>query len=238
MNDTIAVVSDASISPEDTAIIPEDTTFTFLDTNVTNQGGDPLFYNLCSGQHILNLSATSGGTTNPPPCIYVYDHATRITLRADPDRDYYFSEWSGDVSSTDNQISLTMDLDKSIQANFYWSTVVWEEAKKTPCFIATTAYESPSHPHVRILQDFRDKYLMTNKFGREVVDLYYRYSPYVANLIKKNMILKVMARISLLPLVAICFSTLHFGPIITGVMLLFIFAFPFLFVLISRRKKS
>ena len=238
VNESIAVVSDSSVSPEDTAIIPEDTTFTFQDTVVIPQENDWLFYSLCSGQHILNLSSTSGGTTDPPPGIYFYDHATRITLRADPDGDYHFSEWSGDVSSTDNRLSLTMDLDKSIQANFVGRTVVEEEAKKTPCFIATAAYESPSHPHVRILQDFRNKYLMTNKFGRELVDLYYRYSPFMANLIKKNMILKVMARINLLPLVVICFSTLYFGPIITGVMLLFIFAFPFLFVLLSRRKMS
>jgi len=238
VNESNADVSDSSISPTDTAIIPENTDIVFQDTSVTPKESDAIVYSLCSGQHTLSLSATSGGTTNPPPGTYVYDHATRISIIADPDDEYHFSEWSGDVSGTDNQLSLTMDSDKSIQANFVGYTVVWEEAKKTPCFIATAAYVSSSHPHVRILQDFRDKYLLTNKHGLELVNMYYKYSPFAANLIETNKGLKVVVRIYLLPLVAVCFSIVNFGPIITGVILFIIFAFPFSFVLFIRWRMS
>jgi len=236
VNESNADVSDSSVSPTDTDIIPEILDITLNIKNITPQDSDALVYSLCSGQHTLSLSATSGGTTNPQPGTYVYDYATRISIRAIPDDEYHFSEWSGDGSGTDNQLSITMDSDKSIQANFVGYTVVWEEAKKTPCFIATAAYESPSHPHVRILRDFRDKCLMTNELGLKFIDVYYKYSPFVADIIETNKGLKVVVRIYLLPIVAICFSVVNFGPVMTGIMLFLFFAFPALFVFVFRKK--
>jgi len=233
-----AAVSDISISPADTDVVPEDTAFTFEDTDVTPQESEALVYSLCFGQRTLILSATSGGTTEPAPGAYVYDQAMRIDLRAYADDGFNLNEWSGDASGRYNPISITMDSDKSIQANFTLYPVEWEKVKKTPCFIATAAYESPSHPHVRILQDFRDKYLMTSKFGLELVSVYYKYSPFVANLIETNKGLKVVIRIYLLPLVVICFSIVNIGPVITGIMLFFIFAFPVLFVRFFRGKTT
>jgi uncharacterized delta-60 repeat protein len=233
-----ATVSDTSIDPVDTDVVPEDTAFTFQDTDVTPQESEALVYSLCFGQRTLTLSATSGGTTEPPPGTYVYEQAMRIDLRAYSDDGFNLNEWSGDASGRYNPISITMDSDKSIQANFTPYPIEWEKVKKTPCFIATAAYESPSHPHVRILQDFKDKYLMNGKFGLELVSIYYKYSPFVANLIETNNGLKVVVRIYLLPLVAICFSVVNFGPVITGIMLFFIFAFPILFVLFFRGKTT
>ncbi|MGD8535508.1 MAG: SoxR reducing system RseC family protein, partial [Candidatus Aminicenantes bacterium] len=146
--------------------------------------------------------------------------------------------WSGNASGRYNPITITMDSDKSIQANFTPYPVEWEKVKKTPCFIATAAYESPSHPHVRILQDFRDKYLVTNELGLEMVEVYYRYSPFVAHFIETNKGLRVIVRVYLLPLVAVCFSMVNFGPMMTGIFLFFIFAFPVLFVRFFRKKTS
>lgn len=47
------------------------------------------------------------------------------------------------------------------------------------------AYDSPVHPHVIILQDFRDTYLLPSKLGRKLVNLYYKYSPFFAHFIAK-----------------------------------------------------
>jgi hypothetical protein len=108
--------------------------------------------------------------------------------------------------------------------------------KEKFCFIATAAYDSPLHPHVKILRDFRDKYLMPNKPSRTLVYFYYKYSPSMASFIAKHEALKVLVRVSLLPLVAFSYSFLHFGPIITAVMLLFTFGLPIFPILFFRRK--
>jgi len=70
------------------------------------------------------------------------------------------------------------------------------------CFIATAAYGSIMEPHVVLLRQFRDSYLLTNPAGQKFVELYYSYSPPVADIIKQSELLKTVVRIALWPLVA------------------------------------
>jgi len=196
-------------------------------------------------QYTLTISAYTGGTTNPSSGTHTYDSATRVQVEAIPNINYKFSHWTGDVPSdheNDNPITITMDSDKSITANF---TEISDEGEdqsgglfglKLPCFIATAAYGSPLHPHLDILRDFRDKYLLPSRLGRMLVYLYYEYSPFVADLIAKHKVLKVVVRINLLPFVAFSYSMLHFGPIITAVMLAFIFMLPIFLISFFQRK--
>jgi len=186
-------------------------------------------------QYTLIIAAGTGGTTSPSPGSYDYDSGTQVSVTATTSSGYQFSSWSGDASGTTNPISITMDSDKSITANF--SAIPSEEAgKKGGCFIATAAYGSPLHPHLDILRDFRDTYLMPSKLGSKLVNLYYKYSPFVAELIARHKILKVAARIGLLPLVAFSYSLFYFGPIMTAVMIVFIFMFPIFLTSFFRRK--
>ena len=69
------------------------------------------------------------------------------------------------------------------------------------CFIATAAYGSYLDPHVYVLRNFRDHYLLTNYFGKRFVEFYYRNSPPVAKVIATNDILKTATRLSLTPVV-------------------------------------
>ena len=232
-----AIVTTPSVSPVDTTVIPIDTNATPQSTNISPRTTDASSTLLCPG-YALTISKTTGGTTDPAPGSHTYNNGTEVTITAIPDSGYEFSGWSGDATGTTNPIMITMDSEKSIKANF--STIEGEEKKekKGLCFIATSAYGSPLHPHVKILRDFRDKYLMPGKLGRKLVELYYKYSPFFADLIAKHKALKVAIRFSLLPVIVFSYSMVHFGPIITVVLIAVIFMLPIFLILFFRRRMS
>ena len=186
-------------------------------------------------QYTLTINAGEGGTTQPSQGSYDYDCGRLVEITATSDSGYEFTDWSGDVPSgcdeNDNPLIFTINSDISLTANFK-RIPFWERL----CFIATAAYDSPLHPHVGILRDFRDTYLLPSRLGRTLVDLYYKYSPSVAEFITKNIALRIMVRINLLPLVAFSYSMLHFGPVITAVMLLLILLIPIFLIRFQRRK--
>jgi uncharacterized repeat protein (TIGR01451 family) len=79
------------------------------------------------------------------------------------------------------------------------------------CFIATAAYGSPMEPHVKVLRQFRDRFLLTNLVGRAFVDLYNTYSQPVADFIGRDDRARSVVRWSLLPLVGVTWVALRFG---------------------------
>ncbi|MDX1764025.1 MAG: S8 family serine peptidase [bacterium] len=81
------------------------------------------------------------------------------------------------------------------------SITVSRGKKSGNCFIATAAFGSPMEPQVRVLQDFRDRYLIPNKPGKAFVSLYYRVSPPLAQWIAERPLARAAVRILLIPLV-------------------------------------
>jgi hypothetical protein len=100
------------------------------------------------------------------------------------------------------------------------------------CFIATAAYGSKFQPSVALLRAFRDKYLLTNKWGKSFVAFYYRNSPPVAAMIANNETLKAMVRGMLTPVVGVVYLVFH--PML---MFLILGLFMWLAVTRLRRKK-
>jgi len=243
-----AIVSYLSLSPEDTNIIPENTDISPQETDISAQDSDAKDYKLCSEQCTLILSASNGGTTAPEPSSYTYDTGSEVTLRAISQSEYCFNEWSGNVQAWINPITITMDGNKSIKANFYKYEPYeppsgrdylneWGDGDRyEECFIATAAYGSPLHPYVEILRDFRDKCLMPRRLGRALVKIYYKYSPFAADIIAKHKALKVAVRISLLPFIAFSYSILHFGPVVTTALLGLILILPVFLIFLYRKK--
>ena len=69
------------------------------------------------------------------------------------------------------------------------------------CFVATAAWGSWLHPHVRTLRAFRDAVLMRSPQGRAFVSFYYRWSPPVAQYIGRHESLRTATRAALAPVV-------------------------------------
>jgi len=90
------------------------------------------------------------------------------------------------------------------------------------CFIATAVYGAEDHPHVRILRGFRDTYLLGNPAGTAFVDLYYRYSPPLADLIEHNQSLRSLVRFGLMPIIFLSTFILYGGPVEKTVLCLFV----------------
>jgi len=72
---------------------------------------------------------------------------------------------------------------------------------RSSCLITTAARGSYLEPHVNVLRDFRDRYLLTNPSGIAFVQFYNRHSPAVAECMKQNSVLRTITRWLLTPLV-------------------------------------
>jgi len=93
-----------------------------IDTCVT-EGMLNLYAALTAGveEYALNISATTGGTTNPVSGTYQHTIGTVVDVSANADTGYIFSLWTGDVPlghEYENPVTITMNTDKSITANF------------------------------------------------------------------------------------------------------------------------
>ena len=152
-----------------------------------------------AGQYRLDISSSGCGYVNTPgEGIFAYDEGTVVELVANPVGDNSFVEWTGDVSTIadveDATTNITMYGDYEITATFLCEGGL--------CFIATAAYGTPMAKEIKILREFRDKYLMTNPVGKGLVEFYYRVSPPIAEFITGHPSLKPIVRAGLVPAVA------------------------------------
>ncbi|MEM4736465.1 MAG: CFI-box-CTERM domain-containing protein [Nitrososphaeria archaeon] len=74
-------------------------------------------------------------------------------------------------------------------------------AHPNSCYIATAAYGTPMAKELKILRDFRDKKLNPKLVGKQIVILYYRTSPSIAEIISRNEKMKAAVRYALKPMI-------------------------------------
>jgi hypothetical protein len=83
----------------------------------------------------------------------------------------------------------------------YGTTNTGGSGSSASCFIATAAFGSALHPHVQVLREFRDAYLLTHGPGKWFVDCYYRHGPKWAQVVAQHPALQFLTRALLLPLI-------------------------------------
>ncbi len=79
------------------------------------------------------------------------------------------------------------------------------------CFIATAAFGSQMAPQVEMLRQFRNRFLLSNEWGKNFVRWYYKNSPPAADFIAHHNTLRAFVRGLLWPLVLFADLALEYG---------------------------
>lgn len=66
----------------------------------------------------VNINPTGGGTIAKSPNQTLYDSATTVQVTATPATGYTFTSWNGDATGSTNPLSVLMNANKNITANF------------------------------------------------------------------------------------------------------------------------
>jgi CSLREA domain-containing protein/uncharacterized repeat protein (TIGR02543 family) len=107
----------------------------FVDVTTDANGNASLSYSHGASIPAGYFMDGGGATTDPQPNCNggtQYWEGTVVQLTATANTGYAFFNWSGDASGTDNPVSVTMDADKSVTANF-----------SDVCYTLTTAASPP-----------------------------------------------------------------------------------------------
>jgi len=80
------------------------------------------------------------------------------------------------------------------------------EKKGGGCLIATAAYGSEMAPQVQLLREIRDNQLMNTESGKSFMsgfnEMYYSFSPYIADMQRENPMLKEAVKLGLTPMLS------------------------------------
>jgi hypothetical protein len=101
----------------DFALTDSDVDFLFQ-----NPGKEVLPHGLPGPERRLTTMVNGSGSITRVPDLSTYTNGSIVTLTAVPNAGSVFGGWSGDASGTDNPLSVSMTLNKTIVANFHDGT--------------------------------------------------------------------------------------------------------------------
>jgi len=97
---------------------------------ITMDGNKSITANCQANTYTLAVSAANGTITRSPDQAS-YTHNNSVTMTATPATGYHFTGWSGDLTGNANPVTITMDGNKSIAANFAVNTYTLNVAAAT-----------------------------------------------------------------------------------------------------------
>jgi len=173
-------------------------------TTITMNDSYSITANFEEGYSLTIVSSpVMGGTATDVTGASPYQEDEVVSIQAVAASGYQFVRWtatSGQFSNANAESTIFQmpAADATVTATFQIPTT------GLGCFIATAAYGSPTAEEIEILREFRDTILLTNSLGAELVSLYYKTSPPIAEFISQHEVVRTAVRVGLVdPIVAI-----------------------------------
>jgi uncharacterized repeat protein (TIGR02543 family) len=151
---------------------------------------------------IVNMSYTVGNVSSVE---------VRFACRRAADQAWFYTSWLSETAKGTHAEVLT-GLSSKTEHEFkaqlrYDGTVIEGDTRRFTtapgssidfrdifCFIATSAYGTPSAKQIDVLREFRDVVLLKSTVGSRFVALYYRLSPPVADFVAKSELTRALVR--------------------------------------------
>lgn len=213
VNDLVLAPVTVGNGPESIAISPDGARayVTNAGSNTVTELDGPVTLTIAkSGTGIGTVTSNPSGIACGATCQARFAANTVVSLSAMAAGGSTFSGWSGNCAGG----VVTMNVTKSCTATFTATAPPGgggggggggscTQSNPCSCFIATAAYGSSMAGDVVTLRRFRDDHLMKSEAGRAFVQLYYRYSPPVAEFIRERDWLRAVVRGALWPIVTV-----------------------------------
>jgi uncharacterized repeat protein (TIGR02543 family) len=151
---------------------------------------------------IVNMSYTVGNVSSVE---------VRFACRRVADQAWFYTGWLSETAEGTHSEVLT-GLSSKTEHEFkaqlrYDSTVIEGDTRRFTtapgssidfrdifCFIATSAYGTPTAKQIDVLREFRDVVLLKSTVGSRFVALYYRLSPAIADFVAKSELTRALVR--------------------------------------------
>jgi uncharacterized repeat protein (TIGR02543 family) len=147
------------------------------------------------GAYTLTMAASPimGGTAYDVTGESPYNEGEVVSIQAIAASGYQFAGWAAPAGSLSNAYAAATTFTMPGQ-NVVVTATFQVTSTTGSCFIATAAYGSATAEQIDVLREFRDGVLLESAAGSQLVDLYYRLSPSVADFISGNSLLRTLVR--------------------------------------------